>query len=149
MLSAQITGDKLEISVSQLIESLSDEDKIAFIESLSCDDAIIKHVSDQIIDGWTESGYYGGKCGATAEPITPLDKAIRRVALAANDVAAKQIKDLERALRWEHAYREGYSTWAWNMWHNGLSDDGRRSFQPPKQHYDENEYVVVKKGQVK
>lgn len=84
-----------------LLMDVCHEKKIELIESLACDDAIIKHVADQIIFRWTENSYSGGSCctiPADASRGCPLDEAWRRVAKASGDVAKVEIERLERGL---------------------------------------------------
>lgn len=48
---------KLEFELYDLLPSIKTEDKVKLIEDLSCDEQIIQHVVDQILDGWTENFY--------------------------------------------------------------------------------------------
>lgn len=69
------------------------ENRAALLESIACNDDVIRHVADQILDGWTENG----NCGVThvqADPQCALSQARRRIALGANDVAAREIREL-------------------------------------------------------
>lgn len=89
----------ITLSFQDLLEHLPDADKVDLIEHLSCDDAVIKHVTDQILEGWTENSYHGSvSCEANAEPHRGLDWARRRVAKLASDVAKTEIEKLETAL---------------------------------------------------
>lgn len=93
---------RLCFDVGAFLDDLPAEDKIAFVETLACDDAIIKHVTAQILDGWTESGQHGGiLCTASADPgpCNALDYARRQVALRAGEVASKEIQRLEEAVK--------------------------------------------------
>lgn len=70
------------------------------IQSIACNSEIIKYVVQQIIDGWTENMSHGGVCvDAIHTPTTGLDWAIRQISLKANDIAVKEIKRLEDALK--------------------------------------------------
>jgi hypothetical protein len=100
-MNARYSQGKIEFDLHSLLESVSPETKLEMIESLSCDDHIIKHVADQIIDRWTESSYSGGSSctiPADASRGCPLDEAWRRVARASGDVAKMEIERLERGL---------------------------------------------------
>lgn len=69
------------------------------IETLSCDDVIIKHVTDQILEGWTENFCSGGSCvSAQAFPKTGLDYARREIAKRSGEIAKEEIEKLEREL---------------------------------------------------
>lgn len=91
----------ISFDLHSLLSSVCPEKKVELIESLSCDDAIIKHVSDMIIDRWTENSYSGSSCctiPADASKGCPLDSAWRRVAKASGEVAKTEIERLERGL---------------------------------------------------
>jgi hypothetical protein len=91
----------LEIYLHELLENVVPEKRVEMIESLACDDEIIRHVADQIIHRWTENSCSGGSnctIPADSEKGTPLDHAWRRVAKASSDVAKDQIERLERGL---------------------------------------------------
>jgi hypothetical protein len=70
------------------------------IERLGCESAVIKAVTEQILDGWTEDGWHGptGVASPEPQPCSGLDWARREVARRAGDAAAKEIKRLENAL---------------------------------------------------
>lgn len=89
---------------SELIELISDEDKLHFMQSLSCDDIIIKHVADQLVHGCTEDGYHGSLGGGnTSEPSTPLDVAKREISKSYSDFVRKEITSLENELKRQEA----------------------------------------------
>lgn len=89
---------KLEIDICELLDKLSDDKKLELIESLSCQDSIIKHVSDQILTGWTENAFSGG-LGYAIEQMSPLGKARQRVIELAPEVAREEIERLKRFAR--------------------------------------------------
>lgn len=99
-----------------LMDDLKPEDKLRLAESLACESAIIAHVTAQILDGWTESGFRGSKgCTAPDDPAPHygLDWAVRQVAKRSSEVAAKEIARLEDALAkkekdLQSAYRDNY-----------------------------------------
>lgn len=92
-----------------LIEYMPMEDKLKLIESLSCDEEVIKHVIDQVLDGCTENGSCGGKyCTAHADPTRGLDFACRQVALRAGETAVSEIKRLQDAVRSKDKELEDY-----------------------------------------
>lgn len=98
-MTAKLTNGSIEIDICDLLDSLNDESKLKFIESLACDSAVVKHVADQIITGWTESGYSSGRfCTASPDPAYGLDWAVRQVALRSGEVAEKEIHRLQEAL---------------------------------------------------
>ena len=141
----------LSINVLALLESLTTEEKRGFVDSLACENDIIEDVAAQIIKGWTEMGSHGYKHGGDADPTTPLDKAIRAVALAADSVAAKEVDSLATAMRRQHAYHVQIDQWAWKMYHmmNEAHNNSQRCPDSPPcpSSYDAtpDEWVVVKK----
>ena len=91
--------NKLEFDIIEFFDGIPDETKLELVESLASEEAIIKHVTDQILDGWTENMY----CGATSfdhdpEPRWSLDYARREIAKRSNGVAKQQIEELERTI---------------------------------------------------
>ena len=88
----------LDLHFHSALGSMSLEQKLELIESLSCDEHIIKHVADQITGRCTENGYYGASGATSAEPYTALDAAARQIAKASCDIAKEQIERLEAKL---------------------------------------------------
>lgn len=90
---------KLVIDTEFLLDAMSDEDKMFLVERLACEDAVIKHVADQIIDGFTENARCGSRlCGTDVNVHLPLDVAARRIAEASGEIAAQEIAALRREL---------------------------------------------------
>ena len=97
-----ITYEKgyLKVDIYDICRVLPKEDKLKIIESLACDDDLIKHVTDQIVEGMTENGYYGSSyCAPSPEPYLALDAARRKVAKGSSEVAKKEIEKLEKELK--------------------------------------------------
>jgi hypothetical protein len=92
-MKATIEKGYLKIDAADLIDHLDDAGRAKIIELLSCHDTIIENVAAQIVDGWTEAGSHGGRCFGPL-PHTPLDKARRRLAESASEVAKEDIKRL-------------------------------------------------------
>ena len=72
---------KLQIDLHDLLDNVREEDLNEFLETVSCNDKVIKHVTDQILDRWTENCYSGGTaCTADADGAEPHPRgAARRV----------------------------------------------------------------------
>ena len=83
---------------NELIELIDDDDKVDFFQSLSCDNIIFKHVADQIISGCTDDGYHGSIGQTSDNPNCPLQIAQRDIAKSANDIASREIDNLELML---------------------------------------------------
>ena len=80
-----------------ILDSLSDNDRKKFLESYACDSEVIKHVTSQILDGWTENLCHGSTCvHVPPQPIYGLDYAWREVAKRSSEVAKKEIERLEK-----------------------------------------------------
>lgn len=91
---------ELRFNFWEVVAELTDAEKLELAEVVACDDSVIKFVAQQILDGWTENGSFGGKfCTAHADPGHGLDWACRQVALRAEEVARKEIERLQDALR--------------------------------------------------
>lgn len=88
----------LVIDLHDFLSHVDKETKMDMVESLACDDDIIKHVADQILERWTENCFSGGSTYG-GDAWTPLDKAWREVAKRSGEVAKREIEKLERVLR--------------------------------------------------
>jgi hypothetical protein len=77
-----------------LLEAMTDEAKIELIESLSCHEAVIKHVADQLIHGCTENGHSGSKVFAWDDDYA-TQNAKNRIAESSDRIAQDRIKELE------------------------------------------------------
>lgn len=106
----------LTLDIYCLLEIMSDADKLALVEVLACDDAVIKRVAEQILDGYTENGSHGPR-SLSHEPSTPLSIAIRRTAKLAGEVAKREIEDLERRAAEQARIAEEYSQKYWDLYH--------------------------------
>lgn len=90
----------LVIDLHDLLNSIPDKELSGFYEDVSCNNVVIEHVTEQIINKWTENFYSGSACViASEEPTYGLDKAWRRVAKHSSDVAKREIERLENALK--------------------------------------------------
>lgn len=91
---------KLEFYITDFFDELSKDMLLEVAESLSCEELIIKHVTDQILDGYTENVYCGATTYmATSTPTCALDRARREIAKRAGEVAQAEIERLEVALK--------------------------------------------------
>lgn len=95
----ELNEGKVIIDVNYLIDAMSDQAKLDLVERLAVEDAVIKHVVDQLVEGLTENCYGGSRlCGSSVEPSLPLDIAHRRIAEASGDIANAEIESLKREL---------------------------------------------------
>ncbi len=98
-MNATIIDGKLAVGLTDIFDEISDAHKCELVETLSCQCAVIKHVIDQVIEGWTEGGYHGvTSCTPSATPTHGIDVATRRIAKASGEIAKKEIGRLEEAL---------------------------------------------------
>lgn len=115
----------LVIDLHSLLDNVPQEDLEEFYEAVSCNDRVIKHVTDQIITKWTENACHGATyIDSQAEPYTGLDKAWREVAKHSGDVAKREIERLEEALRKknEEYYKLQEEICRRNIRHNSFVD---------------------------
>lgn len=91
----------ISFELHDLLCQVSPEQKRDLVESLSCDDELVRFVTQQILDKWTEGGYHAGVyCSAVADPgHSGLDWAWREVAKRSSEVAKRDIERLEDAVR--------------------------------------------------
>ncbi len=90
---------KLEFDLTDLLDSVNAESKVSLIDDLSCDEAVLKHVVDQILSGWTEEMNCG--CSDYPEHSVPrysLSFARREISKKAGELAKETIEKLEKAL---------------------------------------------------
>lgn len=103
----------LVIDLVHLFDNMSDESKLRFEEQLSCDDVLIKHVTDQIFDGSTMNGYSGGERCDQQQLGTALQDARERVRKEGNRLLVKELNRLRKELE----NRGGYMDNGWNKYH--------------------------------
>lgn len=108
---------KLELDIEDLLRQLPEDQKLALMESFSCDEVIIKHVTDQLLDGCTDNGFWGAGGVASDAPYTALDKAKREVAKRSGEVAKKEIEALECALAREKEQHKEIGDKYWALYH--------------------------------
>jgi len=104
----------LSIDVFYLIHELPDNRHIELVESLSCSNAVITHVMDQVLDGCTENGFSGSWSTNYTEP---LQEYRMRIAKQSNDVAKKQIEELERRLKDMEELKDEYCEKYFKLYH--------------------------------
>lgn len=143
-MTISIEEGKLKISVVELLECLSPDEKRALVDTLSCEDDLIEDIANQIVNGWTAAGSHGGRCWGDADPGTPLDKAIRKVAISAGTVASKEVESLCASLRRQHAYHKQVEKWAWDMYH-GWGKSASPPSMPSAYDSTPDEWAVVLK----
>jgi hypothetical protein len=102
----KVEGGNLIVDIYELVGELGDESRRELADSVAINDDVIKFVTQQILDGWTECDSHGPVGTAVAEPYTGLEFAWREVAKRAGEVAAKEIARLEAALRLMTEHRD-------------------------------------------
>lgn len=100
------------VDIYDFLDSLSDEKSIELAESLSCQDAVIKHVTDQLFDGYTENGCHGSKRGGD-NPSTQLELSQEKVRKLGNRLLIKEVKRLRGKLEDKNSHFES----GWNEYH--------------------------------
>ena len=104
---------------NELLELIEDEDKIHFLQSLSCNESVFIHVADQIISGCTENGYHGSISEVQSAPNTALQNAVRIIAKNASVIADEQITELERKLKEMEKSNAEWQDKYYDIYHNG------------------------------
>lgn len=117
-MSVSVKNGKILLSVNELLENLSTDEKRQLADSLSCEEDIIRDVTAQLLDGWTDAGSHGSKGCDPSSPHTALDIARREIALRAGDVAREEIDSLMRAMVWSKASEDKYRDWAFRLYHS-------------------------------
>lgn len=98
-MDAKLENGRVSFHLFELFELIPAEMKPELIETLSCDEEIIRHVTRQILDKWTENLYSGsGACSAQPTPYCALDVARREIALRSGEVAKGEIEALTKSL---------------------------------------------------
>lgn len=105
---------------NELLELMSEEDKLAFMQSLSSSESVIKHVSDQIIIGCTEDGYSGSFSGVESKPHTALQTAVRDISINSSDIAKNEIESLQRALAVSEKVKDEYMNKYFDLIHGRM-----------------------------
>lgn len=99
-MNIKLVDGRLSLDIIWVLENLTNEEKVDLIETLSCEDAVINHISDQIIRGYTDQIYCGLRSlTISPDPTTALDKAIREISKASSELARKEIERLEEELK--------------------------------------------------
>ena len=97
------TNSYMSIEVTEpneLLELMSDNEKVELIESLSCHESVIKHVADQLIHGCTENGRSGSMTYGES-PQTATQLAVREIIENVNSLAYQEIQRPERLVKSE------------------------------------------------
>lgn len=98
------------IDVMDVFYNTSDEFKLELVERLSCEDVIIKHVIDQVLNGSTENGYSGSETIDWQRVNSELQQARERIRLQGNNLLVKELKRLREVLENRRKYQDN----GWN-----------------------------------
>jgi hypothetical protein len=104
---------------NELLELIEEEDKIQFLQSLSCHESVFVHVADQIIHGCTEDGYFSSTGEVHSTPNTDLQNAVRRIAKNSSEIANNQITELESKLKSMEESNKSWQDKYYDIYHNG------------------------------
>jgi hypothetical protein len=87
----------LEFSdLDELVYALEPEDRLYFLESLSCQDEIIEHVMNQVFEGYTKDNFMHGWTSCSWNGSTPLQVFKKKmIEVGADKEANEKIKRLE------------------------------------------------------
>lgn len=98
-MEVKLNGDYLTINILDVLGNLSPTQEQQLIEQLSCSDAVITHVMNQVLTGWTENGYHGTEhCSmvSTIEHPTALEQSRWLIVNKADDMHTRLIDSLKR-----------------------------------------------------
>ena len=99
-MKVRYTDGQIQIDIYELLANTPKEQKAVMIEVMACDDDIIKHIVDQLLQGWTENDLAGVRnYTAIQNPKSGLDWACREIAKRSSEVARKEIERLETAVK--------------------------------------------------
>lgn len=111
-----IKNNTLSVSIFYLLDQLSTEDKLSFIDTLSCEDDIIHMVADQLVYGYTNNYSRGGSCCDPSE-LSALDKYRRLIAKSASNIAKEEIERLECKVKSLKKDNAKLSQYCWRVYH--------------------------------
>jgi hypothetical protein len=113
-------NDKGELVINfwDALEYLPTDQKLKLIETLSCNEEIIKHVADQLLEGFTQNTCCGADNSGEVNPTYQLNIQRRRIAEMAGEVAKKEIADMLRNLERAKENEKKYSDKYWKLWHS-------------------------------
>ena len=103
---------KIEIDARDIFDNLPKESVLELIENLSCSEVVIKHVADQLLEGWTDQGYCGSTC-ISLTPSTEINIARDKIAKGAGDIAKNRILELELLVK----NAESLTKAGWDAYH--------------------------------
>ena len=106
---------KIEIDPQDIFDSLPKEVVLELIENLSCSEIVIKHVADQLLEGWTENGHHGS-ISSGLNPSTEICVARDKIAKGAGDIANKRIVELEQLVK----SAESLTSAGWDAYHKAI-----------------------------
>ncbi len=82
---------------NELFYRMSGDEQIEFLESLSCQDAVIAFVLQQVFDGYTGENFYHGSLSCVWNGNTPLQQfRDKLIEVGADYAAKKRIEELEK-----------------------------------------------------
>ncbi len=90
---------ELVIDTYSLVELLPGEMALRLADAVSLHPAVIQAVTDQILGGYTDMDSFAARVFGEADPVTPLEKAIRRVALNSRSTAGYELEAMAKNLR--------------------------------------------------
>ena len=100
----KIEKGALVVDINDLLRNIADEDKTELFQHIACDDQVIRDVTAQLLDGWTEAGWHGVKSyeahADTVNVIVPaINQGRREIAKRSGEVAKAEIEALEKTLK--------------------------------------------------
>lgn len=82
---------------NEILDAMEDDEQEEFLESLSCQEAVIEYVMDQVFEGYTRDNLYHGNLSFSWNGNTALQQFKNRLIEVGADYAAKKrIEELEK-----------------------------------------------------
>lgn len=110
---ATIDGRTLQMDLFSLFDGMDENSLATLADYLSCEDAVIQNVMDQVLTGYTERVSYGAS-GSDGTDDSPLVKARRAVAERSGEAAAYEIWRLSMMLDASNQSRRESDRKAWS-----------------------------------
>lgn len=104
----ELIDGKLSIDLYDFVDAMDDSAMENLIDYLSCEEKILKNVTDQLLNYFTDLGSRGLSGSASDVPSTALEVATRRIAKDASTIAKSEIERLEGAVEFMTKTKDEY-----------------------------------------
>lgn len=91
-------GGDIVIDTSYLLSMLTSTQSSLAVQALSCREDVIRCVMDQVLDGYTEDGYYGAHSSFSEKPSYAIAASRRRIVENSNQVVTEEIESFKKLI---------------------------------------------------